>query len=138
MHQKTDIQMPTYYKLTTGEDVVAYELAVGDSHIKIKQPMAVFIENNFLVGKQLLNVREWIPPIITVADELELPKSLIMFSLACNESFALEFKDLVDYFYNVTPVKRKRARVKSENTEEGDQDRKVIPFMFKDDTGNTH
>jgi len=134
MHQPTDTLVPKFYKLTTGEDIVAYELEDTETHILIKQPMAIVIENNFMAAKQLLNVREWIPPIVAKNDQVNLPKTLIMFSLEVNDEFKHEFATVVSYFYGVAPVKKrpKRERV-------GSEDKNVIPFtVVKDDSGKVH
>ena len=132
MHQKI-VPNPRFYKLTTGEDIVAYEVADKENCVTLKQPMAVFIENNFVAGRQLVLAREWMPPIIVEKDVIDLPKSLVVFSTECSDSFALEFKELVEYFYCVEPVKKKKGKVDGEK-----ESRKVVPFILKDDSGNTH
>lgn len=131
MHQKTDNPIPKYYKLMNGEDIVAYELSESETHILIKQPMSVMIENDLSGARQLLNVREWLPPIVTKGDEVQLPKTHVIFTLEVNDSFKDEFKDVVAYFYGVVPKKRK---VRSE-----DKERKVVSIAnFVKDDGKVH
>jgi len=130
MHQETDNPTPIFYKLTTGEDIVAYQLSETQHTLLIKQPMVILVENDFGAARQLLNVREWLPPVITKKDEVSLPKKLIVFSIEVNAEFKEEFKQVVAYFYGVKP-KRKARR------EAGDS--KVVPFTFvKDESGKTH
>lgn len=132
MHQETDSPAPKFYKLVNGQDIVAYELSVSEHSILIKQPMAIVIENDFGSAKQLLNVREWLPPIITKGDEVNLPKIHVLFSMDVNESFTEEFKDVVAYFYGVKPKKKVRV--------EKSDDRKVVSLasFVKDESGKTH
>jgi hypothetical protein len=130
MHQK-DLPVAKFYKLVNGQDIVAYELSETESHILIKQPMAIVIENDFTGARQLLNVREWLPPIVTKSDEVQLPKIQIMFILDVNETFKEEFKDVVAFFYGVQPKKR-RARGE-------EKDKKVVSIAsFLKDDGKIH
>lgn len=110
-----------FYKLKTNEDIVAFEVEVCNDHIKISRPLAFTVENEVMAGKQMLNVREWVPPIVCANDTILLPKEFIMFSTDVRESFKDEFIHATEFLYNVEP--RKPTRSKSD---------KVVPLMLKD------
>jgi hypothetical protein len=63
-----------------------------------------------VAGRQALNVREWVPPIVCANDEIVLLKEYVMFSTDVVESFKGEFIDAVNYLYDVTPVKKPSSR----------------------------
>lgn len=110
-----------FYKLKTNEDIVAFEVEDSDTHIKIKRPLAFSVENEVLAGRQMLNVREWVPPIVCANDTILLPKEYVMFSTDVKDSFKDEFIHATEFLYNVEP--RKPTKSKGQ---------KVVPFLFKD------
>jgi len=111
-----------FYKLKTNEDIIAYELENLDMYYRIARPLAVTIDSEVLGGRQMLNVREWVPPIVCATDEVFLPKEYVIFSTATKESFRDEFISAVDYLYSVEAVKK----TKTPRTDN------VIPLMLKD------
>jgi hypothetical protein len=111
-----------FYKLKTNEDIVAYEVQVCKGHIHIKRPLAFTVENEVLAGKQMLNVREWVPPIVCANDSIFLPKEFIMFSTDVRDSFKEEFMSATEFLYAVEP--RKPPKRSKED--------KVVPFLLKD------
>lgn len=117
------MQQPTikFYKLKTNEDIVAYELQVTKGHFQIKRPLSVRVDNEIVAGRQMLDVREWVPPIVCAVDTIFLPKELVIFSTDVRESFKEEFTDAVEFLYNVTP----REKPKKDSN-------KVVPFLLKD------
>jgi hypothetical protein len=104
-----------FYKLKNGEDIVAFEIESLESHYNIRRPLLVKVENEVLAGRQMLNVREWVPPIVCANDTVLLPKELVVFSTDVKNSFKEEFKDATDYLYNVVP-KKKQPRTPSDST----------------------
>lgn len=110
-----------FYKLKTNEDIVAFEVQDCKGHIKIHRPLAFTVENEVSAGRQMLNVREWVPPIVCANDTVFLPKEYVMFSTDVKESFKEEFIHATEFLYNVEPRKPAKSR--------GD---KVVPFLFKD------
>jgi hypothetical protein len=104
-----------FYKLRNGEDIVAFEIESLESHYNIRRPLLVKVENEVLAGRQMLNVREWVPPIVCANDTVLLPKELVVFSTDVKNSFKEEFKDATDYLYNVVP-KKKQPRTPSDST----------------------
>jgi hypothetical protein len=107
-----------FYKLKTNEDIVAYEVRVEKGHIQIKRPLSFTVENEVMGGRQMLNVREWIPPIVAANDTVFLPKEFIMFSTDVKDSFKEEFMSATEFLYNVTPRKPNKS--------------KDVPLMLKD------
>ena len=110
-----------FYKLKTNEDIVAFEVQVCKGHIQIKRPLAFTVENEVMAGRQMLNVREWVPPIVCANDTVFLPKDYIMFSTDVKDSFKEEFLHATEFLYSVEPRKASKPK--------GD---KVVPFMIKD------
>lgn len=110
MHQEIDSEQPKliakFIKLHNGEDLVAYVLEQNDEFIRIQKPMEIHMENDLPSARQMLNVREWIPPLIVKVDVVELPLSDVMLVLELTEHFQREFGDIVSFFYNVKPVER--------------------------------
>jgi hypothetical protein len=104
-----------FYKLKNGEDIVAFEIESLESHYNIRRPLLIKVENEVLAGRQMLNVREWVPPIVCANDTVLLPKELVIFSTDVKVSFKEEFKDATDYLYNVVP-KKKQPRTPSNST----------------------
>lgn len=128
MHQPTTAEpVIKFYKLKTLEDIVAYELETAEQNfIRIKRPLAFSVENEDGTGRQMLNVREWIPPIVSSVDEILLPKEYVLFSTEVRESFKEEFIDAVNYLYGVVPKPR--------NSKKSSSSGKIVPFvsMMKD------
>ena len=108
MHQPITAEpVIKFYKLKNLEDIVAYELVSEDAEsYRIKRPLAFSVENEDDSGRQMLNVREWIPPIVSAVEEILLPKSFVLFTTDVRESFKEEFIDAVTYLYSVTPKKK--------------------------------
>jgi len=131
---KDDSLVPRFYKLMTGEDIVAYELLEDEESYELQRPLCISIDNNFLIGKAFLQVREWIPPIATKGDSLILNKKLVMLTMECNDEFIEEFKELSDYFYKIMPVEKAKKKIEEAN----EKGAKVIPFLIRDDSGEVH
>jgi hypothetical protein len=110
-----------FYKLKTNEDIVAFEVQVTKGHIQIKRPLAFTVDNEIIEGRQMLNVREWVPPIVCANDTIFLPKEFIMFSTDVKDTFKEEFTSAAEFFYSVTPRKAPKSK--------GD---KVVPFLLRD------
>jgi hypothetical protein len=124
MHQQVQPTPPVirFYKLKTNEDIVAFELESLDGLFRIRRPLSISVDNEVMGGRQLLNVREWVPPIVCSTDEIYLPKEYVMFSTDVKESFKEEFIHATEYLYSVESVKKPR-NTKSDN---------AIPLMLKD------
>ena len=132
MHQPVPDNLPIkLLKLKNGEDIVAYLMEESDTQVTLKRPLAFTIENEPMLGRQMLNVREWVAPIVAASDTIPLDKDFIIFVTDVKESFAEEFKEAVNYLYGVTPKKRTTKR---DSMEAGG---KIVPFasMMKDPSG---
>lgn len=126
MNQETQVPSNVrFFKLHNGQDLVGYLAKESDNSVIIQRPLVVNIENDFMNARQMLNVREWLPPIITKLDEVELPKELVLLIAEVNDTFAEDFKEVINYFYGVKPKKRERNKSAD----------KVVPFVIfpKDD-----
>lgn len=133
---KDDSLVPRFYKLMTGEDIVAYELLEDEENYELMRPLTIHTETNPIIGKAFLHVREWIPPIATKGDTLLLNKKLVMLTMECNDEFKAEFKEFSDYFYDTQRSQIKEDMKKSEKKEK--EERKVIPFLIRNDSDEVH
>lgn len=118
MHQPVAPAEPIikFYKLRNLEDIVAYQLESEDeNHYRIKRPLAFSVENEDGTGRQMLNVREWIPPIVSAVEEILLAKEFVLFTTDVRDSFKEEFTDAVNYLYGVTPVKKRAKKNTTDN-----------------------
>lgn len=97
-----------YYKLKTNEDIVAYEVEDNDFTYKIHRPLSFTVINEVQGGRQMLNVREWVPPIVCANDTVVLPKEYVMFSTDVKETFKEEFRDATEFLYSVEPTLSKK------------------------------
>lgn len=143
MHQpvKDDSLVPRFYKLMTGEDIVAYELMEDEESYELKRPLVIHVDHNPLLGKAFLHVREWVPPVAIKGDSLIISRDLVMMTMECNEEFIEEFKELSDYFYTVQPLRTAADRKRMRKLLEGDEEEetaKIIPFVMRDDSGEVH
>jgi len=107
-----------FYKLKTGENLVAFELESTELFYRLRRPLSFTVENEPLSGRQMLDVREWIPPIVCNTDEITLPKEFVMLSTEVKDSFRAEFDEASQFLYNVEPRHRKK--------------REDVPLMLKD------
>ena len=120
MHQPVPDTFPVkLIKLKNGEDLVAYLIDENEKQIQVRKPLAFTIENEPMYGRQMLNVREWVAPIVAISDTVPLDKDFIIFITDVKESFVAEYKDAVEYLYGVTPRKREKSK---------DPVGKVVPF----------
>lgn len=129
MHQPVPDTFPVkLIKLKNGEDLVAYLIDENEKQIQVRKPLAFTIENEPMYGRQMLNVREWVAPIVAISDTVPLDKDFIIFITDVKESFVAEYKDAVEYLYGVTPRKREKTK---------DHVGKVVPFasLMKDPSG---
>lgn len=111
-------QQVRYYKLKSGENLVAFELENSDLHYRLRRPLSFTVENEPLSGRQMLDVREWVPPIVCNTDEINLAKEYVMFSTEVKDSFRAEFDEASEFLYNVEPRHKKP--------------REDVPIMLKD------
>lgn len=110
-----------FFKLKNLEDIVAYELpSTQEGYIRLHRPLVIFVENEIETGRQMLNVREWIPPIVSAVEEIMLSEDYVLFSTEVRDSFKEEFIEAVNYLYSVTPRRKKQNSSKSSS--------KVVPF----------
>src|SRR5210317_1253594 len=135
--KKEETLIPSYFKLMNGEDIVAYLVEDHELYYLVKRPLAIHVDSSAFLGKAFLHVREWIPPIATKGDTLIISKKLVMLTMECNEEFKVEFKEFSDYFYDAQKDQMKEDILKREKGEKK-KDRKVVPFVVRDDSGEVH
>ena len=131
MHQKVSDTLPIkLIKLKNGEDLVSYVISETDTQITLKHPLVFTIENDIALGRQMLNVREWIASIVGIADSVEIDKSYVLYVMNVKDSFIDEYKEISSYLYAVTSKKSKKST--------SDSGTKVVPFLVKDSGDKPH
>ena len=99
-----------FVKLRNGEDLVAF-ITVGKSTTLIRRPVCVMVENIFEEGRQLLNIREWLPPTIVKGDSTTISSSEIIAVLDVSEEFIPQYHEICEMFFDTVPViKNKRLK----------------------------
>lgn len=109
-----------FFKLKTQEDIVAYLVDEDDEDYSIQKPLIVSIENDFSTGRQMVDIREWIPPVICSSDTTKLPKEMVLIKMDVLDTFKVEYVEAANFFYSVEPIK------KTANT------KNILPFAIKD------
>lgn len=126
-----------FIKLRHGEDLIAFLVEETEEYILIRRPLAVRIENDFMLGKQLIEVREWIPPLFTETEEVKINKDDLMLITPVRPSFKSRFMDFINDFYE--PMQFPKPELKSEQSEKNkNEDVKkdnIIPFLGRDFSG---
>jgi hypothetical protein len=97
-----------FIKLRHGEDLVAYLLEENETSFHIKRPMLINVMSDMQTGKQMISVKEWMPPIITDMDDAFISKKDIYLSAPVRDSFKEEITGVINYFYSVEPIRRVR------------------------------
>lgn len=128
-----DIPEIRFIKLRHGEDLIAFLVEETETHIRIRRPLAVRIENDFIVGKQLIEVREWIPPLFTETEEVMVNKADLMLITPVRPSFKARFMDFINDFYE--PSQQIQKNTENNNTEEQTKKDNIIPFFGRDFSG---
>ena len=129
-----------FIKLRHGEDLVAFLVEETEEHILIRRPLSVRIENDFILGKQLIEVREWIPPLFTETEEVKVNKADLMLITPVRPSFKTRFMDFINDFYEPTQVSKSELKAnQSEKDVEGETKKdNIIPFLGRDFSGKLH
>lgn len=113
MHQTNDPQV-RFYKLKSGENVVGYDMGQNETAYKVKRPLSFIVESDVMSGRQMLDVKEWLPPIVCATEETFIPKEFVLFVTDVKPTFKEEFDEASKFLYNVEPV-RKKTRKGSDN-----------------------
>jgi hypothetical protein len=116
-----------FIKLRHGEDLIAYLIEETDAEVRLKRPLSIRIENNYATGRQMMDIREWLPPIVTDVEEINISKTDIMVMTGVRDVFRDEFEEVVNYFYAVRSKKKIDKNIGGD-----DDDNKVIPFILRD------
>lgn len=101
-----------FLKLRNGEDLVAKVTADGDTLV-LKRPVAIMIENIYEEGRQLLNVREWLPPTVVLSDTATIPSCEVIATLEINPEFVEQYEEICEMFFDNKPVIKKKTKAKS-------------------------
>ena len=100
-----EVESMRFIKLKNGDNLVAYT-EEADGMVTMTRPLCVLIENDLDEGKQYINVREWIPPMLVKDDCATIPRDEILLVMDVVDSFKDEFIELSKFFYSITPIKK--------------------------------
>lgn len=107
-----------YIKLRNGEDLVATVLSSDDQSITIKRPVCIMVENYLDEGRQYINVREWLPPMIAESDTITLDKKEVIAQMNTAADFVDQYEDICEMFFESKPVLRKESTKKTKQSVE--------------------
>ena len=127
-----------FIKLKNGDDIVGYVVHRDESSIKLKRPLVVWVDNDMDSGRQYLQVREWIPPIVVTSDETDISLSDIMLTMDVLERFHKEYGDVAEYFYDVTPVPLPEHKSRWKKPKSGGGKVVRLCDLVKEDDPKTH
>jgi len=113
MHQPTE-PMVKFYKLKSGENVVGYDMGENETSYKVRRPLSFTVESDVMSGRQMLDVKEWLPPIVCATDETHIPKEFVLLVTDVKPTFKEEFDEASKFLYNVEAV-RKKSRKTADN-----------------------
>jgi len=101
-----------FLKLRNGEDLVAKVTVDGDKLV-LNRPVAIMIENIYEEGRQLLNVREWLPPTVVLSDTATILSSEVLATMEINPEFLEQYDEICEMFFDNKPVIKKKTKAKS-------------------------
>lgn len=116
-----------FLKIRGGDDVVGYLYSNTDTHYIIARPLNIIIETDLPSGRQMIEVRECLPPILVELEQMSFAVGDVTVITPIRDSFKEELASVIKLFYSVKPLKRKQTeKVKRD---EGDN---VISFVGRD------
>jgi hypothetical protein len=98
-----------FLKLRNGEDLVA-SVVIENESITLTRPVCIMVENMYEEGRQILNVREWLPPSVVTSESITIDRSEIIATLDISEDFLEQYKDICEMFFDNKPVVKKKAK----------------------------
>ena len=102
-----------FIKLKNGEDIIAYTTQ-NKKTVTVRRPVCIFIENFLDEGRQLLSIREWLPPNIVKVDSVEVPNEDIFCMLEVTEGFQEQYIDICTAFFDTVPTPKKKKEPSGE------------------------
>ena len=95
-----------FFKLKSGDNLISFVLEENETSFVLKRPIVVEIENDLNSGRQIIDAREWIPPLICTVDQISLSKDRIEFSSEVQDHFKPNYKNAVEFLYSVEPKEK--------------------------------
>lgn len=102
-----------FFRLRTGDDVVAKIEEESEDTVTLKEPMIVETETIMEEGRQILFMKEYLPQALVLDKSVTLSKDDIMFVKVINPEFLEQYDVACDFFYATKPVVTKKAKRKS-------------------------
>lgn len=106
-----------FFRLRSGDDVVAKIQEESEYTITLLEPMIVETETIMDEGRQILFMKEYLPQAIILDKSVTLEKDEILFVKMINPDFIEQYTIACDFFYGSKPVVSKKTKRKIE--EEG-------------------
>jgi len=112
-----------FVKMRTGEDIVGYLLPKSEvvTGYAIGKPLYMRVETDMSSGRQMIEVREVLPPLLVDMDTFLIPIEEVRLVTPIRDSFKEELDSVIKLFYSVKPRPRKK-----------DDGSKVVPFGGRD------
>jgi hypothetical protein len=87
-------------KLKNGDDVIAYMTGGPiDSQVMLRRPVLIFVDSYPEEGRSVINVKEWLHPMLAAKDETPLRNEDILFIAEVNPEFVDEYVNIANIFY---------------------------------------
>lgn len=108
-------------KLKNGEDVIAFVEDHGE-FIELTRPIQLLFESvDEIDSEQVVNVREWLPPLIADTESVMINKDNILFVVEVKKNFSEHFMTVSRMFFEYSEIvnnERDRKRLLQETADQ--------------------
>lgn len=118
-----------YFKLMTGEDVIAELVDQTDTHFIVINPMKILVDSDLDRGKQTIFMYNWIPHGVISDKNIRIKKEV----LCIEASVDIE---ILEYYVNIVTdmendIEKKVEEKKKEEVKYADENNKVVIISNK-------
>lgn len=108
-------------KLKNGEDVIAFVADHGE-FLELTRPIQLLFESlDEIDSEQVVNVREWLPPLIADTESVMISKDNVLFVVEVKKTFSEHFMTVSRMFFEYSEVvnnERDRKRLLQETADQ--------------------
>lgn len=108
-------------KLKNGEDVIAFVADHGE-FLELTRPIQLLFESlDEIDSEQVVNVREWLPPLIADTESAMISKDNVLFVVEVKKTFSEHFMTVSRMFFEYSEVvnnERDRKRLLQETADQ--------------------
>ena len=108
-------------KLQNGDDVISFVEDHGD-YLKLIRPIQLMFESlDEIDSEQVVNVREWLPPLIADTEYVMIRKSDVLFAVEVKKHFSEHFMTVSKMFFEYSEIANSERERKKFLQESADQ-----------------